>query len=228
MLRDKLQAEYKVGVICTDPFEKILQKKEQKIPKDFKGASLAVGIGAALHSAKKVLDLLPREESSRRENVKKKQEWVKCALLFGLVVLSLICVFAVKAIQNTTYLGQIQKEIKASQKRVEAINLTTKKLEFIKERLSPQVSAIDIIRELYSLTPEQLSFSVLYLDENGGFAIQGIADESSAVNIFQKNLVGSPYFKDVTLQYATKRKIFKGELTDFKITCTLTKEVAQP
>ena len=82
----------------------------------------------------------------------------------------------------------------------------------------------DVIHELYKLTPKEISFSSLQLDEKGVLTIQGYAEASASVNSFQEKLVKSPLFTDVSLQYATKRKIFNMDVTDFKIMAQLKEE----
>ena len=133
-------------------------------------------------------------------------------------------VFAARIYKSSSYLELLQKKIKETEPSVNKIKEKIKRLKFIQGRLNPAVSAIDIIHELYQLTPPEISFSILYLDEDNLLTLQGTSEVGSAVNIFQKNLVDSSSFQNVTLQYATKRKVFKGELTDFKITCQMAKQ----
>jgi len=86
---------------------------------------------------------------------------------------------------------------------------------------------VDIIHRLYRLTPENVSYRSLSIDENDNLTIQGISEKRVDVNEFQKNLIGSPLFKDVNLKYATQRRVFEGEITDFKITCQIVRSISQ-
>ena len=127
--------------------------------------------------------------------------------------------FGTQAYKSSLYLRQLHKRIDTTQPKVDAIKEKTHRVQFMQEWLNPEVTAIDVIRELYNITPPDVFFSSVYLDENGNLTLQGASETGAGVSAFQRNLVGSAYFKDVALQYVTKRKVYKGELTDFKITC---------
>ena len=88
----------------------------------------------------------------------------------------------------------------------------------VQEELGKRVVVADLIQELYRLAPPGVSFQSLYLNERGQFVIHGYAGTSASVHNFQQNLVKSVLFKAVNLEFATKRKIFNTEVTDFQIT----------
>ena len=97
---------------------------------------------------------------------------------------------------------------------------TKKKKQFVEtfyQELKRRIIIVDLIHELNKLTPNDISFRSLLLDDNGSFTIQGYAQTSTGVNDFQSRLVRSAIFNEVNLQFATKRKIFNMEVTDFKI-----------
>ena len=222
LLQTRLEAEYQIPVVTMNSTQNILLEKNVRLPDfDKTGASVSAGLGLVLGDVPQRVNLMPKEISSRRETKKQQQEYFKCLGLFVLLIVLLVLIFSQEIYKSSVVLSGLQKQISAAEPRVKAINEKKKHLEFMKNYLNPSGSAIDVIRELYNLTPPDVSFSVLYLDENGSFNLQGVSETGTGVNVFQRNLVGCPLFKDVTLQYATKRKIFKGELTDFKITCQL-------
>ena len=51
----------------------------------------------------------------------------------------------------------------------------------------------------------------------GVFELQGIATKDQDINSLQSALVASSLFENIDLQYATKRKRFNQEYTEFKI-----------
>ncbi len=225
LLKAHLEKEYQLPVVTIDPLEDIAVEKNLQIPELKKqGVCIAAGIGLALRPSSKVMDLMPKQVSLRREEKKRQTEYAKCLILIFVVAGLFFGIFAGKIYKSSAALSAVRKEISATQPKVKAISDKIKRVEFLKQYLHPKTSAIDVIRELYHLTPPEVSFSVLFLDESGAFHLQGVSESGGGVNIFQKNLVGCPLFKEVTLQYATKRKIFKGELTDFKITCQLSQK----
>ena len=114
--------------------------------------------------------------------------------------------------------------IRKTRQRTKVLTDASKRFE---QNLTPELTmlgiarAADLINELTSIVPEEISFRSLYLDESGGFTIHGYAQSSSSVNDFQVNLVKSSFFQDVNRQFSTKRRIFNMDVTDFKITSTL-------
>ena len=224
LLKSRLEAEHKVPVSILTPFHQINQKKDLSIPLlDKMGVSMVVGLGLLLDNSRKLINLMPLEVSDRQEVRVKQQQWFRFLTLFLLLAALVVSVFAIRLYKNSSYLNQLDQKIKEMEPKVNAIKDKMKRLDFIKERMDLGFSVIDVIRELYNLTPLEVSFSVVYLDESGLLNLQGISQTGSAVGVFQRNLSGSSFFKNVSLQYVTKRMIFKGELNDFKITCQILK-----
>ena len=222
LLKKRLEAEYKLPVVILHPLGNVPQKKDFKLQdSDRFGVSLAVGVGLIVGDLGKSINLIPLEVSDTKATQQRRQEWFKLAMLFILTSILTVSIFAVRAYKHSVHLRQLQKKIDETEPTVNKIKGKMKRLEFINERLNPGTSPIDVIQELYNLTPPEVSFSVLSLDENNSLLLQGVSETGIGVNVFQKNLTSSPLFKNVALQYVTKRKVFKGELTDFKITCQL-------
>lgn len=224
LLKEKLSVEFKLPVTLLKPTDNVLLRKNLNLPLTEKmGVSLCVGLGLVLDDSEKIVDLMPKAVSGRREVSRRRQEWAKFISLIFLVACLCLGVLGVKAYKRSSYLWQLQKNINASEPAVSQIKEKIRRLQFIKERLNPSGSALDVIRELYNLTPTDVSFITIFLDESGALVLQGVAQTSSGVNTLQKNLASSPFLQNVALQYSTKRKVFNGELTDFKITCQILK-----
>ncbi|HOW35220.1 MAG TPA: pilus assembly protein PilM [Candidatus Omnitrophota bacterium] len=216
---------YAVNPETLNPLTNIPQKKSFKKPIALEqaGVSLAVGLGLVLEKPEGLVNLIPSEVSSTRENRKRRQEWSRLIILLVGVVLLFMGTIAVKIYKNSMYLQQLQGKISEAEPAVREVKEKVRRLNFIKERFNPVATGIDIIYELYNLAPAEISFSMVHLGEDGTLDLQGTSETGSGVNALQRRLVNSSLFGNVTLQYATKRKIFKGELTDFKITCHLVK-----
>ena len=90
-------------------------------------------------------------------------------------------------------------------------------VEFLERESKRRPAMSDVIGELVHLMPEDVSLRSIHLDELGRLTLQGYARAGTSVNSFQAGLVKSAVFKEVNLEYATKRKIFNMEVTDFKL-----------
>ena len=220
LLQEKLSAEFKLPIETLQPFDNIPQKKDLRLPmSEGAGLSFAVGAGLCLADPKTLIDLIPSEVSGSRAIKAEKAQWLRFFILLIVTGTLLSAAIGAQTYKSSLTLGQLHKQIEATQPKVDSIKDKTHRIQFMRQWLSPNVTAIDVIRELYNLTPPEVFFSSVYLDENGNLILQGASETGAGVSAFQRNLVGSSYFKDVALQYVTKRKVYKGELTDFKITC---------
>ncbi|MFA5059225.1 MAG: pilus assembly protein PilM [Candidatus Omnitrophota bacterium] len=225
LLQDQLKTEYKMNIETISPFLNVLQKKDLNAVSLLaqSGISMAATIGLTLAGSRKLINLLPTEVSDKREVKRQKQESLKFLVLLGLLFVLAVLIFAGKLYKNQIYLNTLERQHNEIKPIVNKVNEKIKQLNFIKEQLNPKATAVDIVYKLYDVTPPGVSYNVIHIDESGALVLQGVSEVGAGVNSLQNNLVSSPLFTNVTLQYATKRKVFKGELTDFKITCQIIK-----
>jgi len=181
--------------------------------------AIAVSLGMILTAGRKIINLLPSEVADTRKTKKKRKEWVKLLILFILAFTLSVGIFTVKLRKNNQYIKILKEKIEEIGPREKEVKEKMLRLDFIKDKLSGSLLVADLIYELYNLAPEEVSLSLLSLEDDGDLILQGTSREGAGINILQGNLVGSPFFDNVVLDYVKKRKIYKGELTDFKITC---------
>lgn len=223
-LKERLEENYKIPLVIINPWEGIPQKKDLKWPAGLNqaGVSPAVCLGLLFGSERRLANLMPSEVINTQENKRKQKEWIQLLFFLGAIFILMTAIFAVRLYKDSLYLAQLQKELAYTEHTVKDIETKEMQLQFIQKRLNPSLTILDVIHELYRLTPQDVYFSLLTLDEADVLTLRGVA--SSGVNSLQKSLAASPLFKNVTLKYATKRKILKGELTDFEITCQILRE----
>ncbi|MFH1360895.1 MAG: pilus assembly protein PilM [Candidatus Omnitrophota bacterium] len=222
-VKEKLSEEYRVHVETADPFEQMATKRHFHLPLIFTedGLSSAVNLGLVLFGQKKLMNLLPAEVASSRELKKRKREWIKFLILFFLAFFLSVGVFGVQLYENKVYLQELESALEQREPLVKSVQEKMKRTALIQERLKPGFSVMDIISALYRFTPPDVSYSQIAISDDGSMTLQGVAEASASVNTLQNNLVASALFENVTLQYVTKRRVYKGELTDFKIACKL-------
>ena len=92
---------------------------------------------------------------------------------------------------------------------------------FMHNELQNRIPVVDFFHELNRLTPDGITFTGLDYDASGKLTLAGQAKEAGDVNRLQEGLVASALFKNVTLEYATKRKTNPEEMTVFKISCQI-------
>lgn len=223
VLKEKLAEKFPIPMEIMSPAENIPLQKGITLPAGIEeqGISLAAGFGILTGEIKKSVNLLPAEVHDTKKIKHRKQQWIQFIFLFLLTSSLGFSILGIKYLRTLkVWQGVDEQAEKLKSKAAEA----KKTIEFFNsfdQKFKERVFAADLIEELYTLTPEDISFRSLQLDERGLFTIQGYAEAAGSVNSFQARLLKSPAFKEVNLQFATKRKIFNMEVTDFKITCQL-------
>jgi len=224
-IRERMEKEIKLPVELFTSFENILCHKKINLSvfKEQAGLSVTVGVGLLLSKLKQFVNLTPKEiHDTKVSKERKKQIAAFVVLLILAVVLGLSSVF-IELYQKNKYLALVKAEVKKTIVEVKRIDETKGFVEYLKNEFSGRIIVSDIILELYRHTPPEISFRSISLDRKGQLVVQGYAEVGTSVNSFQNKLVNSPVFKDVNLQFVTKRKIYNLDVTDFKINCQLTK-----
>ncbi len=225
LLKNKIEAELSISTDVVDPLSTIGKSKDLQLPISLyqKGVSLMLGVGLCLSKQDKLINLLPAEVSLSRETQYLKQEWVKLVVLVGIAGGLLVTGFGLQIYQKRSQLKTLEQKFTESRSKVDAIKRKMEQLDVIQKQFNDRVLMVDVIQELYRLTPRDITYTVIELGEENSLTLQGVASAGVGINVFQKSLVDSLFFENVNLQYATKRKVPEGEITDFKIVCRMTK-----
>ena len=225
-LKGQLEEMSLVPVDFYSPLNNILCQKNMSLGalKSQPGVSIAAGMGFLLSDGKKALNLIPQEVHNIKQSKRRQTQWAQFALLFVLTVGLALSVPGVEFLRKVNYLNSLKKKSEVAKPELERIKKRMSLVKVVQEELGKRVVVADLIQELYRLAPPELSFQSLYLNERGQFVIHGYAGTSASVHNFQQNLVKSVLFKAVNLEFATKRKIFNMEVTDFQITSEVNAE----
>ncbi len=226
ILKEKLAEKFSIPVEIMSSLENINLQRGLAWPVAVveEGVSLVAGSGILAGEVKKIANFLPVEIHDTKKNQRRKKQGIQFIFL---LILTLGLAFSVLGIEYFQTLQQWQGLDEEVQKLKPKITEAKKTIEFFNsfdQKFKGRIFVADLIEELYVLTPSDISFRSVQLDERGLFTIQGYAEAAGSVNNFQAKLLKSDSFKEVNLQFATKRKIFNTEVTDFKITCQLNKE----
>ncbi len=222
-LKVEVESFFKIPTSVVTSLENVLSQKKINLAslKQQMGVSLAVGLGFLLGGAAGKVNLMPPEVGDNKKSKIVRLEFAKFAAFVVLVTMLIVSSMGLKYYkENKQYLvlkerhEKIETELKQVSKKTEFVG-------FFEKVFSKRVVVADLVVSLFQLTNEDISFRSLDLDDKGGFTIQGYAQTSSSVSQFQKGLVESSVFQDVNLVFATKRKIFNMEVTDFKLICHL-------
>ena len=222
-LIEKLKEYYQLPVDVRSALDNLPCHKDLNLSSLWQESGLSVvsPVGFLLGDVKKQFNFMPLNIQVTKKSQLQKRALLKLATMSLLTVVLAMFAFNISFYHDTIYLKKIQDKIKETRPQVEAVKTRMESIEFLRSRVKNPVRIADIVNELHTLCPKEISFNALYLDSQGTLTIQGISTAGNMVNTFQGNLVNSPLFTAVNLEFATKRKRLQEEYTDFKIICKL-------
>ena len=152
--------------------------------------------------------------SKMREQNKKILTGFVCSLAAVLIMSGVLF----KSIFNKydNYLGSIHQQIKQMEPRLENVQRQNQFVSMISERAA-SFSVVEMVKEIYQALPEDVSLLYLAMRGDRQFELQGTTSADQSLSQIQLALASSDIFQKVDLQYATKRKRFNTEYTEFKI-----------
>jgi|GEM_PF-6684647 len=118
-------------------------------------------------------------------------------------------------------LKSVRRQTDALEPQLAALADRERFLDLMASRSDPRSSVPEIIKEVYEIFPEGAFMRYFAMRPGGSFEIQGSALEDDGVSRLQSALVSSARFTNVDLKFATKRKRFNQDYTEFKMTFDL-------
>ncbi|MFA5088206.1 MAG: pilus assembly protein PilM [Candidatus Omnitrophota bacterium] len=226
LLQERLKENFSLQVEVLNPMDNLPCPKRLNLPgvSDRPGLSLAIGLGLVLSSEEVRINLMPPELKVAKSTKLRNRQKIKIALATAATVILGGLAYGVDIYRDSAYLAKLEKESARLRPQVEGIEEQTRLMNFGKKQMAGRILVADLFYELYDLTPADITFQSLSLDDKGWMVVHGYSRAGASVNDFQNKLVNSPLFKEVSLQYATKLKIFAQEFTDFKITCQIARD----
>ncbi len=226
LLKEKLKEEYQIPIEILTPIDNLSCPKDLNLSSIWgqSGVSLAVSLGTLLAPDTKLLNLLPVDVRHSGALKFKRQQGVKTILLICITLL--MGLFAVNSefYRYRHQLTDLQGKIVQFKPQIEEAKKINQLVSFVRKNIYGRIPIADVIAELYRLTPDDIAFSALSINDQGIITIQGFSQSPGSVNTFQSQLVNSSMLKEVTLQYASRSRVFNEALTDFKITCQLNRK----
>lgn len=222
-LRERLSDDFNLDVEVVAPFANIMCQKNMNISgeKDLCGISLTVGAGLLLSDMRNLVNFTPQEVHDKKYDKQRQMKWVRFFVFFVLGFSIVAGNFGLELYQKNLYLNKLKKNI--NEVIPEAKMAMNKKavVDAFNEEFKIRVFVPDLIEELYKLTPQDVSYRSLLMNSNGSLTVEGYSETGSSVNDLRANMVQSSMFKEVDLKFATKKKLYKTEIADFKIIAVL-------
>jgi len=210
-----ISAEY------TDPFRNI--RKAQGVDtlqhEGFKFVSSAPLIGTALRHTELQFELTPGEDRIQRVMEEKKTHLTIMGILFASIVMMASLLLLIYMYGKNAYLYQIRQKISQVEDESNEIEKMRMRIELVEKRLDAKGSSINILNEIHSLTPEEIYFMSVNIEEKKTATLRGSGFAMSDVFKFVTTLENSDYFENVKTTYTTTKKEKGREYADFEIIC---------
>ncbi|NQT00153.1 MAG: pilus assembly protein PilM [Candidatus Omnitrophica bacterium] len=219
-LEDELQLPCEIVV----PFENLTCQKQLLTSAYPTELSLLRVLGSVVQTEIHGCNLLPLD-SRKAKSEKLKTKKMQRIAIFSLGVLLLgSAIFAERVRDRRLALSFLEQEIRRIAPGAQQLEIMSEKIELIEKRKRLAGSSIDVLRELHTLTPANISFSSFSYDEEKGLVeFRGISEGMPEILQLVKAMEKSTYFKSAQLKYARAKKTKDADLIDFKIECSLQK-----
>ena len=214
-----------------DPINKlIIVSQEMPAPSFQNQLTSELNLPVEIVNSKESLDeppshkfnLLKGETKSILDKRLQNKEMVFAGCLLMVLLLANVVKSELVVLKNSLVLQKIHQELEQSQPAAQEIERKIDQMNFLRRKTGQALPALDYLEEIYRQAPPEVSFNLFNVSGNS-FVLEGIARIGDSLNVFQGNLAGSALFKDVALEFATKRKTSNDEMTFFKIKGQVTK-----
>lgn len=178
-------------------------------------------ISGGLYAPELQVDLTPDEIKVQRSIEEKGRELIKAGI-FSIVLLFLVIgIFFATLYSKGELLAELERIYARKHRQVVALDWIAQKTRIIKDYAGTRMTELNVIEELYLLTPDEIYLESISIDEAGTINIIGISRSMSRVFNFVTALEESRLFKAVQTN-STSEKQDRGEkVATFDITFRL-------
>ena len=167
------------------------------------------------------VDLVPEEVRLGRALEERGRELIKIGIFVLAVFVLVFFIMLSNIFFKSVYLKNLDERYTPMIGESEKLEKDYTRISTIRHYLENRGYSLEVLTELYRLTPLEIALGDIRLDEQRKFSIKGTAEAMSVVFSFVDSMEKSRYFKDVKTKYTTKRRDGLKEFTDFEITAAI-------
>ncbi|MDP3790736.1 MAG: pilus assembly protein PilM [Candidatus Omnitrophota bacterium] len=221
VLKALLVKEVKVPVEIISQTENVPLGEDVEIGSE--NVSFAESFGLLLRPEDIKINLIPKEVHEETRFVLSKNNFIT-AIFLSLLLCAIIFGITVKKLHDKhIYLSVMNTELKKIEPDVVFAKKMAKDIKVIQEMMDRKPLAIDVISEVYAITPGGISLNIIDFESGKTLTVRGNAPALSEVLKYVTSIEGSPYFEGVKIKYANKRIVENREAVDFEIDAVLSK-----
>ncbi|MGE5280585.1 MAG: pilus assembly protein PilM [Deltaproteobacteria bacterium] len=167
------------------------------------------------------VNLVPEEMKLRQALEERGRDIFQTGILAFLTLLFVFASFLVSIYLKAEYLGKLNAKFKNLNAEAATIEKDFSRVRVIRTYLEHRGYLLNILAEIYRLTPAEVGIVNINLRETGTFSVKGEAASMAVVFAYVGDLEKSDMFKEVKTRYTSKKKVEGQELVDFELSGVL-------
>ncbi len=185
------------------------------------GVSVSSLAGIAFSSQTPPIDLIPRAVRHAQERRVYQRQLVILGIWVTAALISLGLALGMGFFRKNIQLARLEDQLRDTKRDALKVEEQLKKVYDIEGMIKNRLIFSDLAREIYRLLPTQVYLVSIAISNGDTLSLQGVSSNAVEINQFQKDMVNSQSFSNVSLDYVNKRVTVQGEVDYFKITCAL-------
>ncbi|MCX5678721.1 MAG: pilus assembly protein PilM [Candidatus Omnitrophica bacterium] len=190
---------------------------------NFRYVSLTQLLGVSMTDKEPQIDLTTGEQKVQHlMDTKRKQLTVMGILIASIVtMLSFLCLTDIY--NKNAYLSKLKRMATKIGADADDIEKMRAVISLVEKRLDSRGSSIEVINEIYKITPKEIYLTDINIDEKQTVVLKGGGLAMSDVFKYVKKLEESDMLENVKTTYTTTKKDKDTEFAEFEISCTYQK-----
>jgi hypothetical protein len=229
VLKEGLKIEFQAKVFSG--FIKAPADVRKKLESEFADDSFLDVIAPASSAVKCEINLMP-DEMVLKKLVDRQSKEISKSGVAAVIIMVLVGAMIMSNIYfKDTFLNKNLREHFAPQKaQVLVLQEQMNKVKLVRDYIKKRMVSLDIIHELYTITPHSIYLNSITVDDDGTVTIDGISETMAQVYSYVKSVDDSSMFKEAKLRSTSTKKDNGKDVAAFDIEFKLynTKEAAAP
>lgn len=176
-------------------------------------------IGMSLRPEGLELDLTSSEVRIKKQIEGGRRRMTLTGVLALSVVMMMSISFFIIYYNKNNYLIELKRAIARNAQDAQEVERMRTCIDLVKERLDARKRSINVLHEIMRLTPKEIYFTNINIEEKNNVVLQGRAAAMSDVFKYVTILENSSYFENVKTTYTTTKKDKDTEYAKFEIIC---------
>ena len=180
-------------------------------------------LGVTMEDEDPCMDLTPNElkAQERMERKTKQLTFMGIWVVAIVTTLSFLCLTSFSA--KSAYLAALKKTISKIAVQVEGIDKMRVVIDTVSQRLDSRGSSLECLKEIYRITPEEISLTDIDIDEKEKVVLKGHGFAMSDVFKYAKILEDSEMFENVKTPSIRVKNDKEAKFAEFEISCAYQK-----